>query len=166
MSYDLGFDRHTSWLQGGVPLPVQAYFLTLRVFEHECVLGRVIQNEVHLTDIGQAVAQTWGALPSCLPPVKLDAFVVMPNCVHGIVLLPRSSDVPDLKTVMRAFKSLSSLACNQLLGRSGGRFWERGFEEYALSNEDELKQARHYIAGKPSSWGEDDENYLCQQGYV
>ncbi len=37
--------------------------------------------------MGQVVQQYWDAIPTQLPLVELDKFVVMPNHVHGIVVI-------------------------------------------------------------------------------
>lgn len=43
---------------------------------------------IRLTRYGEIVRGCWEGLPQHYPQVELDAFVVMPNHVHGIIVLP------------------------------------------------------------------------------
>ena len=69
-----------------------AYFVTLCTYQRECVLGEIVRGEMRLNEIGQAVLETWQQLPRYFPNIRLDEFVVMPNHVHGIVIIDRSID--------------------------------------------------------------------------
>ena len=42
---------------------------------------------MRLNEIGRIVEKTWTALPEHYPQVQLDIFVVMPNHVHGVILM-------------------------------------------------------------------------------
>ena len=64
-----------------------AYFVTLCVHDGACVLGGVVDGEVTLTEEGRIVTACWVDLPNHYPHVRMDAFVVMPNHVHGIIVL-------------------------------------------------------------------------------
>jgi len=81
-----------------------AYFVTIVAQDRSCLFGQVTDGEIHLNDAGQMVQTVWSELPLFYPGVQNDAFVVMPNHVHGIVVLvgpatrgyarPGSDDVP------------------------------------------------------------------------
>ncbi len=64
-----------------------AYFITICTHGRECLFGEIIDGEMHLNEAGQIVVQTWQDLPNHVPNVQLDAFVVMPNHVHGIIII-------------------------------------------------------------------------------
>ena len=64
-----------------------AYFVTICTQGHLCLLGHVDDGVMHLSALGEIVLGTWLALPDHYPHVELDAFVVMPNHVHMIVVL-------------------------------------------------------------------------------
>jgi putative transposase len=66
------------------------YFVTLCAKGRQAVLGEVIENEVVLSEIGKVVVECWLEIPSHFPNVELDQFVVMPNHVHGIVIIKES----------------------------------------------------------------------------
>ena len=64
-----------------------AYFVTVCVRNRECLLGQVTGGEMRLSEAGWTVQAVWQELPRHYPHVRLDAWVVMPNHVHGIVVL-------------------------------------------------------------------------------
>jgi putative transposase len=68
------------------------------------------------------------------------------------------SSTPGLGEIMRAFKSLSAIAANRILGRSGTPFWQRNYYEHVIRNDHDLDEIRRYIVGNPSNWEEDENN--------
>ncbi len=80
----------------------------------------------------------------------------MPNHVHGIVVLP--GRIAGLGNVMRAFKSISAIAANRLLVRSGRPFWQRNYFERIIRSDRELLATREYIRNNPLNWTVDPEN--------
>ena len=64
-----------------------AYFVTICVRDRECALGEVVGGEMVLSDAGYIVRACWGDLPNHYPHVQLDAFVIMPNHMHGVIVL-------------------------------------------------------------------------------
>jgi putative transposase len=64
-----------------------AYVVTVCVRNRERLLGEIVQDELLLNDLGQAVVGAWRRLADLFPAIELDAYVVMPNHVHGIVLI-------------------------------------------------------------------------------
>ena len=70
-----------------------AYFITICTQGRECLFGEIIDGEMHLNEAGQIVVQTWQDLPNHISNVQLDAFVVMPNHVHGIIIITERAGV-------------------------------------------------------------------------
>jgi REP element-mobilizing transposase RayT len=66
---------------------VGAYFVTLCAVDRKCVFGEIVADEMRLNQIGTVVASCWGEIPKHFPNITLDEFVVMPNHMHGILLL-------------------------------------------------------------------------------
>ena len=81
--------KHYDYAQPG------AYFVTIRIHEGDCMFGDINNGEMRRNELGEVVVACWNDLPNHYPHVELDAFVVMPNHVHGIVVLNEgtSSDV-------------------------------------------------------------------------
>ncbi|MFH0350414.1 MAG: transposase [Chromatiales bacterium] len=64
-----------------------AYFVTIVVQDRACLFGEVVDGHVRLNDAGRMVANEWGALCSRFINIDLDAFVVMPNHIHGVIVI-------------------------------------------------------------------------------
>lgn len=64
-----------------------AYFVTLCVQGREALFGEIIDTEVDLNKAGLTMWSWWHQLPRAFPGVELDEMVVMPNHLHGIVII-------------------------------------------------------------------------------
>ncbi|MBW6513041.1 MAG: transposase [Desulfuromonadaceae bacterium] len=64
-----------------------AYFVTICAWQRECLFGEVADGMNALSPNGQIVLDVWENLPHHYPHAELDEFVVMPNHVHGIIVL-------------------------------------------------------------------------------
>src|SRR5438093_11027198 len=71
------------------------YFVTICTYERTCCLGAVVGGEAVLSDAGRIVERAWWHLPQRFPGVNVDAFVVMPNHVHGILVLRPAAPADD-----------------------------------------------------------------------
>jgi putative transposase len=63
------------------------YFVTICTRNGDCLFGTIDNNEQQLNDAGRLAENLWSGLPARFPGVSIDAFVVMPNHVHGIILV-------------------------------------------------------------------------------
>jgi putative transposase len=150
-----------------------AYFVTVCTWQRIPVLSRVSADGVRLSPAGRIVHRVWEELPDHFPHVSLDAFVVMPDHVHGIVLFgPALADRIDaewqagagmgrsrpvvragsLGAVMRSFKSAATRAINEARRQPGQPLWQRGYWDRVLRNDVELARARDYVADNPRRW--------------
>jgi REP element-mobilizing transposase RayT len=65
------------------------YFVTLCTHRRACVLGEVREGRMRLSGIGRIVADEWQRTSRVRPNVALDAWVIMPDHLHGIIrILP------------------------------------------------------------------------------
>jgi len=67
-----------------------AYFVTICTQNRECAFGEVVDGEIVLNEPGRMVETVWRELPQHYPGVEVDTLVVMPNHVHGIIMLVRA----------------------------------------------------------------------------
>lgn len=132
---------------------------------------------------GKTVRFNWHYLPRRYPYVKLDAFVIMPNQMHGIIFLtdyhvtnicsvgvyleiisnrktnfiekPAPTRKHSLPEVIRGLKTFSARRINQLRCMTGVPVWQRNYYERIIRNEESLQKIRHYIINNPSSWQQD-----------
>ena len=72
-----GYDYH----QAG------AYFVTICTQDRAFLFGQVVHGEMRLNEAGKMVYDVWNDLPAFYPGVQTDAFIVMPNHIHGIIIL-------------------------------------------------------------------------------
>jgi REP element-mobilizing transposase RayT len=67
-----------------------AYFITICTHKRLCLLAEVIDDKSVLNEYGLIVEDEWYRTAQVRPEVTLDAFVVMPNHIHGIILIDRN----------------------------------------------------------------------------
>ena len=156
-----------------------AYFVTLNAWEHKPIFSEVIDGAVHLSSIGEIICRHWLKLAE-LFPVDLDAWVIMPDHLHGILVLrgtgeasgdssigqvkdnlpdasplrPRGTDPSSLGAIIQNFKSITTRKINQQRGLPGGKVWHRNYYEHIVRNEADLDRIRRYIDGNPIRWSQ------------
>ena len=81
------------------PLRAGAYFVTVCTRNRELLFGDIVNGTMRLNDTGRAVQQCWDEIPRHFPQVTLDAYVVMPNHVHGIVVISGDISIGDAGAV-------------------------------------------------------------------
>jgi putative transposase len=64
-----------------------AYYVTICCNQRRFLLGEIINGVMQLNLIGQTVEASWNSLPRHFSFIELDAFIVMPNHVHGIIVI-------------------------------------------------------------------------------
>ena len=75
-----------------------AYFVTICVQNREFLFGKIENGEMVLNDAGKMIEKYWREIPEHYPNVILDAFVIMPNHVHGILIIDNNVGVPLVGT--------------------------------------------------------------------
>jgi REP element-mobilizing transposase RayT len=163
-----------------------AYFVTICVKERACLFGDVVQGKILVNDAGRMVQNAWNEIPDRYPNVEVDAFVVMPNHIHGIVVLVGAGLVPaqDRATtntngatihgattrvaptvgdVVGGFKSITTVGYIRGVRESGwtpflGRLWQRNYWEHIIGSDRALNAIPRYIVENPLRWHMDRYN--------
>lgn len=73
-----------------------AYFVTICTYRRECLLGDVANSNMVRNECGDIVQACWDEIPAHFPNAELDTFAVMPNHVHGIIMLRHSVNVTPI----------------------------------------------------------------------
>ena len=107
--------------------------------------------------------------------VLLDAFILMPNHLHGIVILnlpdgaPRGRRVGQFKApslglgaILRGFKSAVTSAVRKEHPKTVLQVWQRGYYDRIIRDGAELERFQQYIACNPLQWELD--RYFRQEG--
>ena len=137
-----------------------AYFVTI-----VCAERALLFEEPCLRDVAE---EAWVWLAWQYPYVNLDAHVVMPNHLHGIIMMDdlrrggsRTAPTTPRKPIGRlvgAFKTVSTKRINQLRGMPGVPVWQRNYYEHVIRDDEDLQRVRAYIVENPARWDQDPEN--------
>ena len=95
-----GHGRHSIRLRDYDYSTAGAYFITICTYKRQCLLGEISDGEMRLNEVGRIVQLIWEQLPDHYPHVGVDAFVIMPNHVHGIVILNETEVGAGLKPAL------------------------------------------------------------------
>ena len=122
------------------------------------LFGEVIDCDVQLNEMGMIVQQAWDDLPTHYQGIDLDAFIVMPNHVHGIIVLADEAKTRHaIPEIVRGFETFSARRVNERAGKRG-ILWQRGYYEHVIRNEKALDRIRDYIANNPGRCADDPDN--------
>ena len=154
-----------------------AYFVTICTQGRLCLFGDVVDGNVILNESGRMVQTVWDEIPHHYPYVDVDAFVIMPNHIHGIVIIVGAGPCacPDtgqpqgvaptlsLPDVVHRFKTLTTKRYADGVKQRGwppfpGRLWQRNYYKHIIRDENELNRIRQYITNNPLRWALDREN--------
>ncbi len=152
-----------------------AYFVTICTRDRECLFGDVVNGEVRLNDLGSMVEQEWLQTPGLRPQVELDAYVVMPNHFHAILLIEDSrrgvlqyaptnnkgalrSPSQTVGAMVRGFKSSATKRINEIRKTPALPVWQRNYYEHIIRDKGDLNKIREYIIHNPTQWAQDEEN--------
>ena len=80
-------NRHSIRLKGWDYSNDGAYFVTICTKNMECILGEIIDGKIVLNDVGKMAQEFWLKIPNYFKNVKLDECIIMPNHVHGIIII-------------------------------------------------------------------------------
>jgi len=156
------------------------YFVTVCTRDRECLFGDVHDGIMDFSSVGKIVRTFWSEIPVHVPGVELDEFVVMPNHIHGIVMirekscrnvacnvstdnvstitseLAKISPKPgSLGVIIRSFKSAVTNWCRKY---NHDFAWQPRFYDEIIRNEQMLEKVREYIRNNPMQWELDKEN--------
>ena len=142
-----------------------AYFITICVHNRERIFGNIVNGNMKLNIYGKVVTTYWGNLSRNYPYLELRALVVMPNHVHGILVIKsdlagkcKNHSIPD---IVRSFKTFSSKRINELRNTKGIPLWQRNYWEHIIRNQSSFNRIYEYIMTNPLRWYLDKENPFC-----
>jgi REP element-mobilizing transposase RayT len=162
-----------------------AYFVTLCTWQRECLFGEIClpvgagskpaleseQPSMIMNEFGKMIEFTWHDLPNHTRNIRLDTFIIMPNHIHGIVVIEDRAGLvragyeraglepaPTLSEIVRQFKTFSSRRINKQRDNPGCPVWQRNYHERVIRDEKELSAIRAYIENNPRKWDSDKNN--------
>ena len=142
------------------------YFITICVDRMQCVLGKIDDQGITLSDIGKIVAEEWIKTECIRSYVNLDQWVIMPNHFHAII---RINERKNVEMTRRVISTLSPNSLGSIIGqfksqctkriRSGhlSSFqWQRNYHDHIIRDEKSLESIRQYILNNPLKWDLDE----------
>jgi REP element-mobilizing transposase RayT len=140
---------------------------------------------MQLSQVGKIAQKHWQEIPNHFDNVYIDAYVVMPNHIHGIIIIDRPTPTPivetryiaslqessypndksnefaplkpgSLQTTIHAYKASVTRWCR----KNGDDIfrWQSRFYEHIIRNDSCLDKIREYIVNNPTKWSEDENN--------
>ncbi len=164
-----------------------AYFITICTKNRECLFGEIKNQKTFLSNTGKIAEKYWIDIPKHFGHVELDAFVIMPNHIHGIIIINEIYDDRDvvnnggrdvacnvsteadnefMSTISPKSKSLSVVirsyksAVKQWCNKNNhcNFSWQERFYEHIIKDEEGLNRIRRYILNNPRNWDFDRNN--------
>lgn len=161
-----------------------SYFTTICTRHRQPLFGAIVEGEMVLNEIGIIVSQFWLEIPVHFVNVEMDKFVIMPNHVHGIIIIYPNDDKNmvgaryasplhsnktyktkihgpkpnSIGAIMASFKSIATKQINILCNTTDQSIWQRNYYEHIIRNEKKLNRIRRYIINNPPRWEYDREN--------
>lgn len=150
------------------------YFVTICTHEMNAYFGSIKDGKILLNDMGSLVDKNWRRISELHPDIELDEFIVMPNHIHGIVIIDvvtanlavKRNDVGDanfasptndrtkmkLSVIIQQFKRVCTIQAKEIKIHHEGNLWQRSFYDRIIRNEKELYNIRKYIQQNPLKW--------------
>ena len=161
-----------------------AYFITICTHRRIHYFGEIVNERMIMSQLGKSAESCWHDIPNHFPFVQLGGFVVMPNHVHGIIIInkqcsqhsletqdfsPHSLETQDFASLpvqKNKFgpqsQNLASIVRGYKIGvtkLSKSAFldfrWQARFHEHIIRNEAEYHRIQYYIATNPMNWKND-----------
>lgn len=157
------------------------YFITICTKDQACYFGDVVDEKMVFSDMGKIVFNEWQNNETVRTNVKLDEWIVMPNHLHGIIIINNGNDFGTgnvdtprrgVSTVKKRNRhhnlqwksnSLGSIV-NQFKGACTKQIrkkylpnfaWQPRYYDHIVRNEGSLNRIRLYIADNPKNWNQD-----------
>ncbi len=140
------------------------YFITICTHGKQCIFGEVVDEEMHLNEVGKIAKEEWLKTPIIRPAVELDVFEIMPNHLHSIIVIKDESSIPKVGThscaslqrkprslgsILAGFKSAATTRINKSRNTPYVPVWQGKFYDHIIRNEKELNNIREYIMNNP-----------------
>jgi len=146
------------------------YFITICTDKKKVYFGN-IEGQMRLSHLGKIVKKLWVEIPAHYKNIKLDEFVIMPNHLHGIIILEKKTGDNNYDTkykrkfgalqknsiplVINQFKRAVKIYCTE---NKINFSWQPRYFDRIIRNDDELNKIRQYILDNPLQWDIDRNN--------
>lgn len=148
------------------------YFITVCTKHMLHYFGRIINQKMELNEIGKLAEQYWQEIPHHFSFIELGSFVIMPNHMHGILIIgkPGNNEVLDqdktpgqkrfrnpesgsISSIVGSYKSIVSK--NARLNFHSEFAWQPRFYDHIVRDAGSYERIQNYIINNPVKWAED-----------
>ena len=163
-----------------------AYFVAICPKNSMHLFGSIVDQKLIPNRQAEVVTECWLDLPAHYTNCVLDKFIIMPNHVHGIIIIDNEIAETGLKPdkvvvvetglkpvstagrvakpyplseIIRGFKTFSARRINEYQNTRGKAFWQSRFFDHIIRNREELKRIRQYIIENPLKWELEKNNH-------
>jgi REP element-mobilizing transposase RayT len=148
----------------------EGYFVTICTGSTKSILGKILNGQIILNEIGRMAKDTWFKLEEQFNDILLDEFVVMPNHIHGILLVIKEKDSRGLIHQTRIKRTLGEIIRNfkaestYIIHKNGYKDfkWQRNYYDHIIRNQRDLENTQSYIFYNPQKGEFDKENPECK----
>lgn len=155
------------------------YFITICTKYFQEVFGKIIDGKFYASKWGEIVEQCWKQTPIIRPNVEVDVFQIMPNHLHGIIVIGSKKQAPDtggfpdtnsepakfeyenksIGAIIRGFKGSVTNQIQKLEGVDALELWHTNYYEHIIRDSKSLEAIRNYILQNPTKWQADKEHF-------
>jgi putative transposase len=171
--------RRSIRLKGYDYTAVGIYYVIICSYRYQYLFSEVADNKMSLNDTGTIAEACWLAMPEHFPGVSLDEWIIMPNHIHGIIVINEeesvrathaspvhiqsSSPMPagpkrrSVGAIVGSFKLDAAKLINEQRGTPGATVWQRNYYEHIVRDEADLVRIQLYITANPACWVQEAE---------
>ena len=161
------------------------YFITIVTKEREHFFGKIANGEMHLSHTGKCAEQYWIDIPNHFAFVELGCFTIMPNHMHGILIIAKEDDLgvetrhrlvsanseknePPTKTIGQTrFQNQGKGTISAIVGSYKSAVsksahnscpdfaWQTRFHDHIIRNPKSFDTIQNYIINNPGNWESD-----------
>jgi putative transposase len=157
------------------------YFVTICTLKHFHAFGSIQKDAMQLNEAGLLAQKTWVTLPDRYPGIDLDDHIIMPNHLHGIIVITPSTNIQNMPQRFQASKQAILLANTQIdpvsyipptlsaivrtFKAATTRFirttttpefsWQTRYWDSIIRDTKQLHNIREYIRTNPQNWLKD-----------
>lgn len=150
---------------------VGAYFITICTAERRHYFGEIVNGVMQLSEVGMAAGKCWADIPIHFPHAEAPLMVVMPNHVHGIIVIhdvetlnfaspqpPQNQFGPqsrNLASIIRGYKAgVTKYARLNDIPFS----WQPRFHDRLIRSREEMNRIAEYMKSNVAKWNTDELN--------
>ena len=158
--YRIASSRLESWDYGANAI----YFITICTNHGKHYFGDIVENKMEMNEIGEMANQYWMNIPKHFPFVILGVHTIMPNHIHGVLIIDKSDSSSvfnnnnnkwkpgTLGVIINQYKRIVTINARKI---NPNFRWKDRFHDNIVRNDKALNTIQQYIKNNPLLWKQD-----------